>query len=136
MDVPNSKTVARRVKFASVWSNAPRMARWDRHLWLAVLVAAAIVLPRSALVSRAQSEGFDDEYHLSRGMAFWYGTLSGARLNDPPLGAAISAIPMVLLGCKIPDDGHVLYNQRISLENLLTIIALWKSLLFLPMVGV
>jgi hypothetical protein len=108
----------------------------DRQLWLAVLIAAVIVVPRSALVSRAQSEGFDDEYHLSRGMAFWYRTLEGARLNDPPLGEAISAIPLCVLRCEIPNDGHVLYHQRISLENLLTIVAVWKSLLFLPMVGV
>src|SRR5215211_7912371 len=94
----------------------------DRHFWMAVLVATAIVLPRSVLIARASSEGFDDEYHLSRGMAYWYGTLSGARLNDPPLGEAISALPLVLLRCPIPDDGHVLYGQSASVESLLTVV--------------
>ena len=51
------------------------MKGFDRHWWLAIAIAAAIVLPRSALVARAQSEGFDDEYHLSRGLDFWYRAL-------------------------------------------------------------
>jgi hypothetical protein len=111
------------------------MKGFDRHFWLAVLVAGAIIVPRSVLVCRAQSEGFDDEYHLSRGLDFWYRALEPARLNDPPLGEGISALPLLVTGCSVPSDGHVLYNQRLSTQTLLVLVGIWKSLLFLPLVG-
>ena len=44
--------------------------RFDRHLWLAVLLAAAVLLPRAILIANAHSECYDDEYHLFRGARF------------------------------------------------------------------
>jgi hypothetical protein len=107
----------------------------DRQFWLAVLFSALVIVPRAAMVAHAQSEGFDDEYHLSRGLDFWHRDLQDDRLNDPPLGEAISAIPLLVTGCHVPDDGHVLYGQRLSVETLLLLVAIWKSILFLPLVG-
>src|SRR5439155_2565649 len=80
----------------------PTRSLFDRHLWLVLLLSAAIVLPRSYLIAQAQSERIDDEFHLIRGVAFCQRQLAGeARLplNDPPLGEAIGAIPNLLTGC-------------------------------------
>ena len=36
-----------------------------------LLLAAAVLAPRSFLAARAHSESYDDDYHLLRGLAFW-----------------------------------------------------------------
>src|SRR5205823_4770450 len=95
------------------------MKRLDRSLLLALLVSAAIILPRSFLISRAHSECIDDQYHLVRGVGFWTGQLATTRFNDPPLGEAISALPLVLSGCRPQGKaGLVLYGQRLRPETL------------------
>jgi 4-amino-4-deoxy-L-arabinose transferase-like glycosyltransferase len=53
--------------------------RFDRHLWLALLLAAAVLLPRAILIANAHSETYDDEYHLFRGARFW--AASGRRTS-------------------------------------------------------
>jgi hypothetical protein len=126
--------------------------RFDRHLWLAVFVAACVVVPRTALVSRAHSEYWDDQYHLSLGLSLL--TRQSPRLirNDPPLGQAVISLPMLATGCVPPaaegyqapaDDPPgaeplfraVLYGHRLSPEAILTWVAVWKALLFLPFAG-
>ncbi len=119
-------------------STIPR--RFDRALWLAILLAIVLLIPRGYLISRAQSERVDDEYHLIRGVHFLDGTLvkSKLALNDPPLGEAITALPLWLAGCwtRSSIDGSALFGQKYSANAILDVIALWKTLLFLPMVGV
>jgi hypothetical protein len=127
--------------------------RKDRHFWLAIVVAAVVVIPRTALVSRAHSEYWDDQYHLSQGLSFVLGKKTGVIRNDPPLGQAVISLPLLVTGCvpRWPGEGYVeppdapqgaaplyqavLYGQRFSPETLSLIVALWKALLLLPMAG-
>lgn len=83
----------------SVSSPPARRRRFDLQLWLVTLIAACVVIPRAALVCMNQNESVDDDYHLRRGLLFW--TREDVRLptSHPPLGGAISALPMFLLGC-------------------------------------
>jgi hypothetical protein len=41
-----------------------RLPRPDRQILLVLLVSAAVLLPRAALIARAHSETYDEEYHL------------------------------------------------------------------------
>jgi hypothetical protein len=107
-----------------------------RSVWLAVLLSAAVIVPRAAFIAQAHSESIDDEYHLCRGLQLLTRQIEGSTVNDPPLGQAISALPLLVVGCKVPADFHVLYGQRFSPETLLLIVAVWKAILFLPLVGV
>lgn len=68
----------------------------DRFFWLAILIAALVVIPRSALISRAHSPCADDQFHLRRGLDFLCGNPSGILIPaaDPPLGQALIALPM------------------------------------------
>ena len=128
----------------------PPRPRWDRQLWLAVLVAAAVVVPRTLLVSRAHSEYWDDQYHLSQGLSLVLGTKTGVIRNDPPLGQMVLSVPMLLAGCVPPrpeespaasPDGPaplyiaVLYGHRLAPETISMMVAAWKALLFLPLAG-
>src|SRR5688572_26396559 len=87
-------------------SPSPRR-RFDRQLWLVTIIAACVVIPR-ALICMEQNESVDDDYHLRRGLLFW--TREDVRLptSHPPLGGAISALPMFLLGC----DSRLPVNPR------------------------
>ena len=104
---------------------------------LAIVVAACVVIPRTVLVSRAHSEYWDDQYHLSQGLSFLLGTRTGVIRNDPPLGQAVLCLPMLATGClpPRPEDLAVLYGHALSPETITTIIAAWKALLFLPFAG-
>jgi hypothetical protein len=105
----------------------------------AMLLAAAIVIPRALLVARAHSDTVDDEYHLTRGIRYWMGILPGTHLNDPPLGEALGALPLYLAGVRVdPSDGDpsALYGQPRSAEMLQLLLAGWKGLLFVPLAGV
>jgi len=112
-----------------------------RHLLLALLVTAAVVLPRAFLLSRIHNESSDDEYHLVRGIEFLKRDkgLVHRELNDPPLGEAIAALPLWLLGGTThgDDEGTALYQQRnYSPETATSLIAIWKALLFLLIAAV
>src|SRR5262245_58786400 len=75
------------------------------ELWLAIAIAALVLIPRGYFIANAQSERIDDEYHLQRGIQFLNQMLAGDRslpLNDPPLGAAISLLPLWIAGCWAP----------------------------------
>ena len=113
----------------------PGARRLDRQVLLALLVAAAVLLPRAALISRAHSETYDEEYHLSRGARFWSRSLAEVPLNDPPLGEALAALPLVLAN-RAPGWTGGLYDHSRSPESALLLTHLWMSLLFLPAIGV
>lgn len=111
---------------------------FDRHFWLALLFAAAIVIPRSALIIRAHSDYYDDQYHLVRGMRFIADKLTKKpiELNDPPLGEALTALPVWWSGVR-SISGDIIYGQTdVNPETLRLRIGIWKSVLFLPMVAV
>ncbi len=77
--------------------NPPR----DKHFWLALFIAMAVLLPRSALIMRQQNEGMDADFHLRHGLALLLGTRDRIIMgsNDPPLGQMILALPMAVVGC-------------------------------------
>jgi Dolichyl-phosphate-mannose-protein mannosyltransferase len=118
-------------------SSGPRL---DWPLCLMVLLAAAVVLPRSYLMAQAHSEAFDDAYHLKRGLAFLTRSLAGSdlELNDPPLGEGIVALPMLvtnLMEGREPADDR-LYDAPQRAETLAVRIALWNSVVFVGFLGV
>ncbi len=108
------------------------------HLLLAVILAACVIIPRSILITRAHSDTLDEEYHLIRGLQFFdRATYGSSRLNDPPLGEALSALPLLIAQVKPdPVTNSVLYNQRHSPDDLLLWVAIWKGLLFLPTIPI
>ena len=77
-----------------------QLPRWDRHAWLCILIAAAVLIPRSWLISRQTNECFDSDYHLRHGLAVLLGTRDQFVMgsNDPPLGQMILALPMAMTG--------------------------------------
>src|SRR5687768_828849 len=124
----------------------------DRQLWLAVLVASCVVVPRTVLVSRAHSECWDDLGHLRQGLSFLMRTSVGGDRADPPLGQAILCLPLVATGClpprpdayrPAPDDPPgaaptyeaPLYGMKFEPQTIQTIVAAWKVVLFLPLAG-
>lgn len=120
---------------------------FDRQFWLAIAIAACVVIPRTVLVSRAHSEYWDDQYHLRHGLSFMLRTRPGDMRQDAPLGQAIVALPMLVTGCELrtprdePLDGRgpsysaVLYGQKLRPETVSMMVAVWKALLFLPFAG-
>jgi hypothetical protein len=127
---------------------------FDRHFWLAVLLAAAVFIPRTTLVARAHSEYCDDQFHLSSGLSFLRRVPPHMHRNDPPLGQGLLALPLYVLGVA-PDPPAVYrakhahdpgphvaqgsepffapaFEQSIPAERLLLIVAIWKSILFVP----
>ena len=111
----------------------------DRQIILAVLFAALIVAPRSFMIARAHSETYDVPYHLIRGLAYFTRTISKKDLscNDPPLGEALIATPLLvsnLLEGRSADDDR-LYDVPRRAEAIAVRIALWNTVLFLPLVA-
>ncbi len=102
----------------------------DRGLLLALLIAGLVLLPRAFLIARAHSETYDEGYHLSRGARFWSKELADVPLNDPPLGEALAALPVLAA-----HRGQEWESERDPERNLL-LTHLWMSLLFLPAAGV
>lgn len=109
------------------------------------LIAAIVLVGRGALISRAHSECWDDQYHIIRGERFLWLDKRGILMNDPPLGEAIVALPVtvtrVLFGTwddasrqVIADAG--LRDHPLSPDAILMLIAIWKSLLFVPCVWI
>jgi hypothetical protein len=105
--------------------------RSDRQLWLAVLIACLVLLPRAILIAGAHSECYDDEYHLLRGARFFMGRLAGMAQSDPPLGEGLTALPVTLVNNR-PGWSGGLYDHSWRPEAILLLVAIWRSLLFLP----
>jgi hypothetical protein len=125
----------------------------DRQFWLAILVAALVVVPRTALIGRAHSHCWDDQFHLSCGLSFLLRTDPKFHRNDPPLGPGILALPFIVTG-SIPESPEsywarphdpsstaappffaVLFGHRLAPETLSLLVALWKAMLFVPFTG-
>ena len=121
------------------WKYAGRLA-----LWIAILVVGAIAIPRSIAISQSHTESIDDAYHRTRGLAFLERKLGIADIaprtlvNDPPLGEGIVALPLWVsnLACGRDPSDPGLYTHRFGPDFLLGLLAAWKTLLFLPLVGV
>ena len=115
-----------------------------RSAWLAMLLAGLIVIPRSVAISRAHSESCDDRFHLVRGLAFLAGDLGildlapGLLVNDPPLGAGVVALPLWVdnLARGRPATEFDPLEHPLGPDFRFGLVAAWKALLFLPMVGV
>ncbi len=115
-----------------------RWRRWLGSVPVAVLVAAAVLVPRSVLVARGTSETYDAQYHLARGLATLTRRPLGAFRTDPPLGEMLIALPLWVGGATLdgPQRNSVLYGQPHSPEVLRQWVAAWKAVLFLPAVAV
>ena len=117
---------------------------WRRVLAV-LLVAAAVLVARGWSIAGAQSARFDDEYHLLRGSLFWTGRLaeSPLALNDPPFGAAVTALPVrIMTGPLGPladqqrlHADRVLDGDPVAVDTILRVVAVWRSLLFAPVVA-
>jgi hypothetical protein len=136
----------------------------DRQLWLVMLLATAVVLPRSILVSRAQCEVGDTQHHLRWGLTYLEGLSQTYYISDPAFGSALMALPIWLVGTDsrkplnmatmpVPvgagpnyhrpqpsqlvrqGRSYLLYGNGYRPETLLLLIAIWESLLFVPIVG-
>ena len=107
-------------------------------VWSALLIAAVVLLTRGAMIATHQSPRYDDEFHLDRGISFLRKDLGSRRVNDPPFGGAVGALPLFVTGSynASPSVDMGLYGHRLSPETLLMLVALWKSALFLPLVAV
>lgn len=123
-------------------SAAPRVAgnkgwlrRIDRQLLFVLALAALLVIPRTLLIAHAHTETVDEEYHLYFGLRGLHLDLDRAKLNDPPTGEALVALPYRLLGLP-PIQGSVMHGRAVSVETLMLLVALWKAMLFVPFVGV
>ena len=114
---------------------APRAAPRDAALLLVLLLAAVVLLWRGGSMARAHSESYDDEYHLAHGAAYFQGRLNQLAQPDPPLGQALTALPMVLSNSN-PRWTGTLYDHSRPPETVLFLVALWRSILFLPAVAV
>ena len=137
----NREDVAReRITRLTLSTDPPPVARrsFGRSIWPALTLATIVLLARGAMISLHQSERYDDEYHLRRGIAFLRGDLGNRPLNDPPLGEALGALPLFVTGSydadRAIDTG--IYGHHLAPETLLLLVAIWKSALFVPMIAV
>ncbi len=106
-------------------------------LWLLILIALLVLVPRSAYIASVHSECIDDEYHLVRGVRFLTGQLGRTPLNDPTLGEAIMALPLWIADAQPNKNfkfGQILHGQKVPIETLTMTVAIWKSILFVPCV--
>lgn len=103
-----------------------------------MLVAALIVMPRTLLIAHAHTETVDEDFHLYCGLQALYRDLDVVKLNDPPTGEALIALPFRLLGLKTiyHTIGTAIHDQPVSAETLRLLVAGWKAILFIPFVGV
>src|SRR3954471_21149509 len=96
-------------------SNIERAPHAKSHLLFALLLTLAVTLPRALLIHNAHNETSDEDYHLVRGLEFLHRDpgLIHRELNDPPLGQALTALPLALLGGSThgQDEGTALYAQ-------------------------
>src|SRR5262249_13591113 len=69
------------------------------------------------------------------GAAYFRGGRGGMAQPDPPLGQALTALPMVLTNAN-PRWTGTLYDHSRPRESVLFLTALWRSILFLPAVGI
>ena len=122
----------------------PRLAREscgiDRGLLLVLLLAGAVVVPRSFLIARAHSESYDDDYHLKRGLLFLTRGLSASEvdLERPAAGRGpdrtADAGDEPARRTRPADDR--LYDAPGRAETIAIRTAMWNSMLFLGFLAV
>src|SRR3954469_8043470 len=118
---------------------ASTFAALDRYFCPAILVPAAVVIPRSLSIARAHSESYDDQFYLVGGLALLTREPMERMYNDPPLGQGIEAVPLWLSGCTLRAAAEhaglgwidcfnfpVFYGQPLPPETLLLLVAAWK----------
>jgi len=123
--------------------------RFDWHLCIALAVATLVLIPRGMAIVTAHSPCVDDNYHLYRGLLFLrheQALLHDAQLNDPPLGEGVLAVPAWLGGQRMrnPARGIDRFSDKpppplacyLLPDALRRQTAVWKSILFLPVVAV
>jgi hypothetical protein len=134
----------------------------DRWFWLATLLIALVVIPRSAMISWSHSGYIDDDWHIRRGLLFVTGHLSKGMISieNPPLADGLMVLPLVAMGCT-PDEplkaatmppgwpdtqpdipqlarqaliyrAHVIFGHQLRPDVILLIIAIWKAFLWVP----
>lgn len=143
-------------------SHARSLPPLDRWFWLATLLIALVVIPRSAMISWSHSGYIDDDWHIRRGLLFVSGHLSDGiiSLENPPLADGLMVLPLVALGCTsaeplnpatmppgwadaLPDNpklahqaliyrAHVIFGHQLRPDVILLIIAIWKAILWVP----
>lgn len=82
-------------------TRASHVARFDWHFWLMLLIAALVILPRSAMIANTHNECMDANFHMKLGYRFLDGNDAGLIMTatDPPLGQAIVLLPLMVTGC-------------------------------------
>lgn len=95
--------------------------RLDRYFWLAILIAAAVVVPRSLLITAAHSPTMDEQWHVRDGIAQLTGNPSGMvhSAGDPSLGEQVCAFPLWVTGCwpEKPMDPATLSPRPLASED-------------------
>jgi hypothetical protein len=112
-----------------------------RKRWIGFisLLSTVVICYRSILITHAHSESWDDHYHIPHGIEF----LLHIRppylfMNDPPLGKGIIALPALLPGMGVtvhrdqPPGKSMVIDWPPS-ERVVIAVAVWKSLLFVPL---
>jgi hypothetical protein len=122
----------------------PLHARRDIELFLVLLIAPGVLVPRGAVIALHHGPTFVENYHLYRGLLFLRQDqvhLQSTRWNDPPLGEALSAIPAWLNRVQMANP---IYSAEYSFSvppakycyvlptSIRVETAIWKSILFVP----
>ena len=112
----------------------------DRQLWLVLLLAALLLILRGIWITATESERVDDAYHMMGGMHFLQHSLStNTAPNDSPLGEAVTSMPLFVISAmsakQRPNSPSLFHGLIVSPTMVFVIIGIWKTLLFLPAVG-
>ncbi len=101
-------------------------------VWVSVL-AALVLIARSAFMAHVHCESFDAAAQFMEGLRFWERAAGLLSPNDPPFGQGLITLPFYLMGCRSNLE-PMLYAQPISIDTILLISGIWKAILFLPTV--
>jgi chromate transport protein ChrA len=162
--IPADAVVANPISSSRADAKPTTFRAFDAQFWCVLALAFVIIIPRSILVSRAQNEVSDAQHHFHWGLSWLEGLPQTFYISDPPFGSALMAFPMWLVGtdsrkplnmatmpvpANAPPGYHrvqpsqavrerrsgLLYGNAYSPETLLLLVAIWQSLLFVPIVG-
>lgn len=108
-----------------------------------LVLVAAVVIARSVAIVLMHSVTYDEVYHFSAGLLHLEGKLGVAPPNDPPLGEALSVLPVYLAGYRAKLDGHVdpalgferqyaasFFAQPVSGDFFRTLVAGWRGVIY------
>src|SRR5579872_4650170 len=124
---------------------------WDRQLVIAIVIAAAVLIPRAILIAHYHGPTRDENYHLYRGLLLLRHQTSlihseETKWNDPPLGEALLSIPAWLNGVHMLNPVEARdpardvppppANQYIMPDSIRIETAIWQSILLLPTLAI